>query len=117
MKENIMKRKILQIGIAAMLCGFMAACSSTIGTNSDVKTADFQYFTPKHSLKEVYSAIIKAGQEDGWRMTEFKDNKLIAEKISNSDTEAVTIEFSTDYFHIIPANDDLEEAILQELSQ
>jgi len=113
-RGNIMK-KLLKLALAPAVALLMASCSATLGPDEDAQTASFEHFTPKHSLKEVHDIIMQAGEEAGWRMTEFKDNEIIAEKTSDGSTEAVTIQFAKDYFHITPPNGDLEDAIEEKL--
>jgi len=52
-----------------------------------------------------------AGSKNGWRMTEFRSNEIIAESESDSDENAISIHFTNKYFFTRPKNDDLEEII------
>jgi len=105
MKKNL----ILSLSFLLSTLLFVS-CSTTSGTNVDVKTAGYTYFTPM-SLKEVHNLIIQAGEESGWRMTEFKEHEMIAEKTQGGTTKAVTIDFGKNYFHLEPADSDLEDAL------
>lgn len=110
-------KKNLIISLAFLLSTLLfVSCSTTSGENIDAKTADYTYFTPM-SLQEVHNLIVQAGEESGWRMTEFKDHEMIAEKTENGNTKAVTIDFGKNYFHIEPSNSDLEDALTDNLKK
>jgi len=108
-------KKILILGTAAVLSSLLlVSCSATNGANVDVKTADYTHFQNMPRNK-VHKLIVEAGEESGWRMTEFKENELIAEKTESGETKAVTIKFSEDSFTITPNDGDLEDAIEEKL--
>ncbi|WP_455756364.1 hypothetical protein [Sulfurimonas sp.] len=68
----------------------------------------------KHYTQEKVHDIIKsAGEENGWKMTEFKINTLIAEK----DGEAVSVTFNNSSFYVSPVNSNLESAISSALEK
>ena len=92
------------------------ACSTTSINTEDAKTASFTHLKNEMPLAKVHKLILKAGKGGGWRMTEFKENELIAEKEKNGNMKAVTITFSKDYFDISPKDSDLHEAIEKELN-
>ena len=65
-----------------------------------------------HMTQEsMHHAIIVAGEENGWIMTKYKGNAIIAEKISDNDTVSVTVTFDNTSFSIEPANAGLKSAI------
>ena len=108
-------KKIVILSAGLLLSSLLlVSCSATNGVDVDTKTAEFIHFK-KMPLKKVHKLIVKAGEEDGWRMTEFKENKLIAEKTEDGETKAVTIEFSENYFNLDPHDSDLEDAIEDKL--
>ncbi len=61
--------------------------------------------------KSMHHAIKAAGEENGWIMTEYKANTIIAEKLSDNDTVSVTVTFDNISFLIEPANTGLNSAI------
>ena len=63
------------------------------------------------SQEKFHKLIIKAGEKNGWIMTKFKSNTLIAEKVENDNTLSVTITFNKTSFNVLPANSELEGAI------
>ncbi len=65
-----------------------------------------------HLTQEKVSKIIsQAAEEAGWKITEFKSNALIAEKIDGEDSISTTITFNKESFDINPENDDLEDVL------
>ena len=108
-------KKMLILGTGLILSSLLlVSCSATNGVDVDTQTADFTHFK-KMPLKKVHKLIVEAGEEDGWRMTEFKENEVIAEKTEDGETKAVTIDFSEDYFNLDPNDSDLEDAIEDKL--
>jgi hypothetical protein len=91
------------------------ACSTTPSANVDAKSMNYISYPHEIPLSKVNKLIIEAGEEDGWRMTPFKENALIAEKIGDNSTEAVTVYFSTTAFHLSPENSDLADVIEEKL--
>ena len=61
--------------------------------------------------KEMHHTIKNAAQKEGWNTTEFKNNALIAEKMTEDNAISVTITFSKSEFSISPENIDLQNAI------
>jgi hypothetical protein len=109
-------RKIIISTISIVLSSMIFnACSTTSINTEDAKTASFTHLEHEMPLAKVHKLILKAGEENGWRMTEFKENKLIAEKQEDGTMKAVTITFTKDYFDISPKDNDLHEAIEKEL--
>ncbi len=108
-------KKIL-LGITLLLSSLLfVSCSATNGVNTDAAEAQYTHFEPT-TLNKVHKAIITAGEEDGWRMTEFKENALIAEKTEGEgDTKTVTIKFSKDHFILDPEDSSLQDAIEDKL--
>jgi len=99
--------------IATVFVGFFVTvflgCAQT-GTG-DAKTAEYTHIKTDMTQNEIHQVIFNAAEDAGWRMTEFKDNALIAEKSDGDDTVAVTISFSRDYFFISPKNSDLQNIL------
>ncbi len=110
-------KKNLITSLAFLLSTLLfVSCSATSGENVDAKTANYTYFTPM-PLREVHNIIKQAGEESGWRMTEFKDHEMIAEKIENGNTKAVTVDFGKNYFNIEPSNSDLDDVLTDNLKK
>jgi len=108
-------KKILITATGLLLSSLLfVSCSATNGVDVDAKTVDFTHFEDQ-PLKKVHKLIVEAGEEDGWRMTEFKDNEVIAEKTEDGKTKAVTVDFAEDYFNLDPHDSDLQNAIEKKL--
>ena len=105
-------RKIINLGVAVVLGTLLAsACSSKTAHPSDAKTANYTKFEKRLTLKQAHDLIVKAGEENGWRMTAFKENAVIAEKLNGDNAIATTVYFNENSFYVSPGNDDLEDAI------
>ena len=105
-------KKIIISTISILVSGMLFnACSTTSMNTEDVKTASFIHLEHEMPLSKVHQLIREAGEQNGWRMTEFKENELIAEKEKDGSMKAVTITFTKEYFDISPKDSDLQEAI------
>ncbi len=70
------------------------------------------YVEKKNLTQEKVSKLIyKAAKKAGWKMTEYKSNAYIAEKIDGKDSVSTTITFSKDSFDISPKNAELEDIV------
>ncbi len=110
-----MKKIIVTTIFAVFSSMIFNACSTASVNAEDVKTASFTHLKHEIPLSEVHKLIREAGEKNGWRITEFKENELIAEKEKNGNMKAVTITFSKNYFDISPQDSDLHKAIEKEL--
>jgi len=63
------------------------------------------------SQKEMRHTIKAAGEENGWIMTEYKGNTLIAEKIEEDGMVSVTVTFDSSSFSIEPENTTLDNIL------
>ena len=106
-------RKTIIVTITILLSSLLFV-SCTSGPNASIERGNTIHFK-EMPLKKVHSRIMKAGEDAGWRMTEFKENEVIAEKSIDDNTQAVTIKFSKSFFYITPENSDLEDAIKTKL--
>ena len=68
-----------------------------------------------YSNKELRQIIMEVGEENGWIITEFKNNALIAEKIQKGDSVALTVKFNNSSFSLQPQNSELQELITAKL--
>jgi PBP1b-binding outer membrane lipoprotein LpoB len=83
----------------------------------DVKFAGATHIDIYMSQKKVAKKIMEAGEKVGWRMTEFKENSIIAENFSNNESKLVTITFTNEYFDLTPNDNNLRESIKNSLEQ
>ena len=77
----------------------------------DAKTAQNTYIQHTLTQEEVHHRIETAAKKNGWRVTNFKNNTLIAEKSLNGDTTAITVHFDKESFRLIPKNGELHTII------
>jgi len=110
-----MQKKFLHTTLLILSSLFIVACSTTPSANVDAKSMHYISYPHEMPLSKANKLILEAGEEDGWRMTPFKENALIAEKIGDNSTEAVTVHFTTTSFHLSPSNSDLADAIEEKL--
>ena len=61
-----------------------------------------------HSNKSIQKAIIKVGEEHGWKITEFKSNAVVAEKIDGDDSASATITFDKDKIILMDESGDID---------
>jgi len=112
-------KKILKLGLVGCVAGIlMSGCAgsylNTSHSNNNVGD-EYIYIKKDIATKKMHNIIMQAGKKDGWRMTEFKENEIIAENLSDKDAESVSIHFTDKYFFTRPENDDLIEAIKEAL--
>lgn len=108
-------KKIIVIGATLLLSAFLLDGCNTNATPShaseDAKSENYIYFPTTIQPKEMQKILKSVGESEGWRITEYKSNAMIAEKLDNPDAKAVTITFSKDFFYTTPRNTSLESAI------
>ena len=91
-------KKLVTMTIATTLSMFLlTACSSNVQTAEDpVSDGVALTLSSHHSNKSIQKAIIKVGEEHGWKITEFKSDAVIAEKIGSDNTASATVTFDND---------------------
>ena len=123
--------KILKISVATVLSSFLLIGCSGTPDAPDSGAVSSSYDTEHMSSMEIdalklhnnitqekLAIIVRgAGEEAGWRMTEFKRDTFIAEKIDGEETTSVSIKFNKEFIEITPENDDLQEAIKKALAK
>ena len=120
-------KKITKISSAILLSALMmAGCSSkeAVPGTGEMTAGDVKYAGLTHvghvTSKQLQHAIMAAGKAQGWRMTEFKNNEVIAEKFGD-DAVSASIKFSKHGYEIHSKSEngvisDLAEAIKEQLS-
>jgi len=120
--------KIITLSITTALSAFLlVGCSGTPDApdtktfHSSSETSSVEAHAAKlhgHLTQEKLSSIVqKAGEKAGWKMTEFKSDKFIAEKTDDGETESVTIKFDKYTLEISPENNDLLDDINEALAR
>jgi hypothetical protein len=108
--------RLTKLGLIAILSILFVGCGSISPTSNDAKTENYTFINSTLTQKKVHDGILQAGEEAGWRMTEFKENMILAEKVGDDNTKAVTIVFNNKSFSLSPNDDDLEDAILEKFN-
>ncbi len=96
-------KKIITIGLISSLSAFLFLGCGAASPEAHSGTVEKKQMTQK----KVYKIIKKAGEEDGWSMTEFKNNAMIAER----DGETVTVTFDKHSFDLSPSNSSLNSTL------
>ena len=91
-------KKLVTMTIATTLSMFLlTACGSNVQTAEDSISGGVELtLSGHHSNKSIQKAIIKVGEEHGWKITEFKSNAVVAEKIDGDDSASATVTFDND---------------------
>jgi len=117
--------KVVKIALASTISMFLlSGCGgSNTQTAEDSISGHAELTLQSHtSSKELREAIMEAGEKEGLKMTSFKGNAFIAERIDGDDSASATITFSRDKVVVIPETgdidaDDLLEAIEEALNE
>jgi len=83
-------------------------------TNSKVDTQETKSLVKERNQKgvertqeEMGRAISSSAENNGWDITKFKSNTLIAEKVENENSISVTVIFDNSSFSLSPENKEL----------
>jgi hypothetical protein len=96
---------------------FFTACSTTAPEYDDAVAASYQHIQKELTLKQMHDKILQAGEANGWRMTEYKENEILAEKFDGDHSKAVSVKFTTNSFTTSPKDAQLEDAIKEALQK
>ncbi len=121
-KREKMKNRVKITLVAALSLLLLTACSGE-NTQTAEGTSNSRSELILHShtkTKKIHDAIMQAGEESGLKMTEFKPNAVIAERLDGSNSASATIVFNKDKITIMKESgnigvDDLLEAIEHKL--
>ena len=118
--------KIITISVTVALSAFLVGCSGTpdapdseISNNSHMSSVESNLLLINSYMtnKEIAKIVKKAGEDAGWRMSEFKSDSFIAEKFDGEDSISTTVKFTKNTIKIDPENDDLKDAINKALNR
>jgi hypothetical protein len=91
-------RKIVSICFTgSLVISILAGCSSKNLHPQDPSHSSSVIYTNMKNNSKLKNIIKKAAQEKGWRVTEFKENALIAEKFDDENPKYTTIKFQNGY--------------------
>ena len=125
-----MKKILSIVAISVAILTITTGCSTKSGqlemgshlegSGSICKTA---IYAAGYNNKKVLDSIKVAGEKNGWKMTPFKVNSMIAEKPVSGKTVSATIAFEKDHITCdkgdVPNGEleDLRQAIVDELKK
>ena len=110
-------KSLFKTSLSLLLASLLFTSCATYSTHEDAKTEEYSHFKEKHDLKKIHDTIMKTGVKEGWRMTKFKNNSILAEKTSDNETQAYTIDFTKSSLIVIPKNSSLEESLIRALDK
>ena len=106
-KREKMKKLLKVTLVAAVSFLLLSGCGSSDNTQTAEGTSSrsSELVLQSHTrIKNVHDAIMKAGEENGLKMTEFKSNTIIAEHIGEDESGSATIVFTNSNIRIIEEN-------------
>jgi hypothetical protein len=114
-------KKVLSIVVASVATfTLMTGCSATnkAEMGPDMESGDATLcktaiYIGDRSNKSVIKAIESAGNKSGWRMTHFKPNAIVGEKVIDNKTISTTVQIEKEY--ITCAKDKVPQSDLEEL--
>jgi len=99
-----MKKMVTMTLVTAISTLLLVGCNTTKGAVApeDSRSGGYEYPLPAHTDKsKLHDAIIQAGKDKGWIITEFKSNALVAEKICGERSASATIKFNGENLAIV----------------
>jgi len=117
-----MQKMIKLTLVTAATVLLLVGCGGDTQTASESMSGGTELHLEGHSTnKQLHEAIVKAGEHEGLKMTAFKSNAIIAERVDGDDSATATITFSKDKIIIMEETgdidaDDLMAAIQEELA-
>jgi len=103
--------KMIKVGLAsATTLLLMTGCGGADTTTAENSMSGGIEMTLQghHNNKSIQEAIIKVGEEHGWKITEFKSNAVVAEKIDGDDSASATITFDKDKIILMDESGDID---------
>ncbi len=94
-------KNTIKLGILSLIASVLVMGCASSGVSHDAMTHKTV------STKEIHDIIKKAAEQEGWRMTEFRANSMIAEK----DGVVTTVTYKNSEISTNPKNSSLEETI------
>ena len=120
-----MKRIVILSMVAVISSIMIVGCSakdsaqpSSVSVKSEnVKSGVIDIKNSELTQLKIHKLIVKAGEENGWKMTEFKENEVIAEKMKGGETVAVSVKFDTKTVELTPEDSALSDVISTALNR
>jgi len=108
-----MKKLLKRIIVSLFSILIMTGCASNL---PKPYSKNITFFKLHLSKKEIRNTLIDIGKKNGWYMTEFDDNKIIAEKLDGKNSTVVTIVYNSNSYYLKPNNSDLQDILDSALS-
>lgn len=89
-----MKKFLLTTLLGTTLLTFYSGCSNPSSPEAgqeSISHSKSALYTHIHNDKKLKQLVIKAAKEKGWRVTNFKENSIIAEKFDSDTPKATTV--------------------------
>ncbi|MEA3521990.1 MAG: hypothetical protein U9R50_03370 [Campylobacterota bacterium] len=99
-----MKKMVTLTIVTAISTLLLVGCSTKkeIISPEHSRSGGYEIPIPAHTKKStLHDAIMQAGEENGWVMTEFRSSSIIAEKINGTKSASATISFSGEKLTIV----------------
>jgi len=106
-----MRKIVTMTLVSAVSALLLVGCNAKSGAVSpeDSRSGGYEMSLPENvKSSAVSSAIMKAGEENGWVMTKFKTNSFIAEKIEGDKSASATVSFDREKLIIVKDASDLD---------
>jgi len=88
-------KKILSMGLISLFTLVLSTGCNSMSGDPEIPDNALEIHT--HGNEKALHAIEKAGAMNGWTITEFKINEVIAEKTNNGDTISSSIKVYDNY--------------------
>lgn len=118
-------KKIISITlISSVALMLTTGCGGAGPSAHDPSLNENVLYVNTHNNNKIAKAIHKAGESTGWKITEFKSNAVISEKMDGDTTYASTLKFNDGHIEFENAEgtsdgdiDDLRDAIEEEANK
>lgn len=110
-------KKILTLALVSVVTLALTTGCSSKSANPEEHGSKDALIIEKQSSSKTISAIEKAGKEANWKITKFKSNEVVAEKLGNGVTASTSILIHEGYLEFSNNSEtsDLRSAIKDEL--
>ena len=111
-------KKIISITLISSVALMLTTGCGGSGPSADPSISENALYVKTHNNEKISKAIDKAGEATGWKITKFKSNAVVAEKVDGDATYASTLKFHNGYVEFENSEgtsdgdiDDLKDAI------
>ena len=108
-------KRLINIALASTVVMLLSTGCGNSNTNSTAKGVDntanvgTELTLQSHTTsKKLHEAIIKAGKAQGLKMTEFKANAIIAEKVTGENSSSATVTFNKEHVVITKESENFD---------